>query len=46
VPVGWRLLYKKVTDDANYLSTGLENKGLAKERKIKMSSFYTEGDIP
>jgi hypothetical protein len=31
-------------DDANLLSTSEENKGLAKEKKIKMSPFYVEGD--
>ena len=35
---------KKRQDDANYLSTSKENKGLVKGEKIKMSFFHTEGD--
>jgi hypothetical protein len=35
---------EKRHDDANYLYTGEENKGFAKERKTKMSPFYVEGD--
>jgi hypothetical protein len=35
---------KKRQDDANELSTGIENKGLAKEEKMKMLPFYAEGD--
>ena len=31
-------------DDANYLSTGEENTGLAKEGKMKRSPFYVESD--
>jgi len=30
---------KKRHNDANYLSTGIENTGLAEERKMKMSPF-------
>ena len=35
---------KKRQDVANYLSTSEENKGLSKERKMRMSPFYAEGD--
>jgi hypothetical protein len=35
---------KKRQDVANFLSTGEENSGLAKERKMKMSLFYVESD--
>jgi len=35
---------KKRQDVANYLSTGEENTGLAKEGKMKRSPFYVESD--
>jgi len=35
---------KKRQDDANYLPTSEENKGLPKEEKMKKSPFYVEGD--
>jgi len=34
----------KRQDDANKLSTSVEITGLVKEKKIKMSPFYVEGD--
>jgi hypothetical protein len=35
---------KRRQDVANFLSTIKGNKGLFKERKIKMSHFYVESD--
>jgi hypothetical protein len=35
---------KKRHDVASYLSTSEKNKGLSKERKMKMSPFYVGGD--
>jgi len=35
---------KKRQGVANFLSTGDENKGMAKEEEMKMSPFYVEGD--
>jgi len=33
---------KKRQDEANFLSTGEENKGFFKKEKMKMSPFYAE----